>query len=153
VDDARTYALAMMAADDASNAVATAKLDHGLWRPITAIRNGAADGNPATGADPAWEPLLRTPPHPEYPCGHCIVATTFATLVAAEFGEDAQIRIEDASVPAAARTVTPKEMIAEASMSRILAGAHFRFSCEAGETMGRAIAVRAMAAMPRPPQP
>lgn len=148
VADARTYALVLMAADDASNAVATAKLDHGLWRPVTAIRNGHADGNARTAADPGWEPLLRTPPHPEYPCGHCIVATTFATLVAAEFGEDAQLRISDATIPAASRTLTPREMIAEVSFSRILAGAHFRFSAEAGETMGRFIALQASHAMP-----
>lgn len=142
VENARVYAIAAMAIDDASNAVTAAKLEYGLWRPVTAIRNAGNDGNSGTHADVRWEPLLRTPPHPEYPCGHCIVAATFASVVEAEFGPDARIHVRDPVMPAMARTVTPRQLVEEVSFSRIVAGAHFRFSAEAGETMGRAIAAR-----------
>lgn len=148
IENARTYALIAMAMDDASNAVATAKLEHGLWRPITAIRNGADDGNAQTRADPDWEPLLPTPPHPEYPCGHCIMSGAFATIVAAEFGPDVEVHLQDGANPASSRRLKPDQIVQEASQSRILAGAHFRFSTEVGADMGRAIATRALQALP-----
>ena len=39
--------------DDAMIAIADAKLHYNFWRPITAIRNGELDGNPATEPDQA----------------------------------------------------------------------------------------------------
>ncbi|MEV4174803.1 hypothetical protein [Nonomuraea sp. NPDC049709] len=43
-------------------------------RPITAIREAGTDGNPATVPDPAWKPLIETPPTPEHPSGHTCVS-------------------------------------------------------------------------------
>jgi hypothetical protein len=54
-----------------------------LWRPITAIRLGADDGNEETAADGAWESYLNTPPIPEYPSSHSVDESD--TLVAAPF--------------------------------------------------------------------
>ena len=61
VDNARFLTLYQMANDDASQAMVVAKQHYEYWRPITAIRNGDQDGNPATQPDPAWEPLIATP--------------------------------------------------------------------------------------------
>ena len=54
---ARLLALGNLAMADAIITAWDAKYDHDLWRPITAIRNGDADGNPDTVGDPNWEPL------------------------------------------------------------------------------------------------
>ncbi len=51
-----------------------AKCAFNSWRPITAIRNAGLANNPNIVADAAWEPLLVTPPHQEYPCAHCLGA-------------------------------------------------------------------------------
>lgn len=143
VRNARTYALLAMALDDAAAAVTVAKYENGFWRPITAIRNAEDDGDPLTAADPGWEPLLRTPLHPEYPCGHCIFAATTARIVEAEFGAAPRggLTFLDPSIPGAGRTVaTPAEYVREVSMSRVYGGVHYRFSNEAAEAMGRRVA-------------
>src|SRR5262249_43987366 len=81
VDCARLYALLSMATSDAFIAVFDAKYAHNFWRPITAIRNADLTSNPATPREPSWAPLGMTPPHPEYPCAHCIVAATVAEVL------------------------------------------------------------------------
>ncbi len=37
--------------------------------------------------DPAWEPIIFTPMHPEYPCAHCISAQSAASVLEAFFGD------------------------------------------------------------------
>ena len=76
-----------MVVDDAGIANAEAKLHYNFWRPITAIRNASDDGNDATAEDPAWEPLIATPNHPEYPCAHCTFAGAVATVLKSEVGD------------------------------------------------------------------
>src|SRR3712207_8481180 len=49
-------ALVEMITDDAGMATAEAKLHYNFWRPITAIRNAADDGNDATVPEPGWVP-------------------------------------------------------------------------------------------------
>jgi hypothetical protein len=68
VDSAHFMALASMAEADAGIALFDAKYKYEFWRPITAIRNGDIDGNPATERDATWQPIDATPMHPEYPC-------------------------------------------------------------------------------------
>ena len=50
VDSARFMALISTAIADTYIAVFDAKYHYEFWRPITAIRNGDMDDNPATGA-------------------------------------------------------------------------------------------------------
>src|SRR3712207_3085488 len=69
VDNARLFALLNMAGADAYIACWQAKYRHPYWRPVTAIRHADSAGNGGITADPAWEPLLPTPAHPEYPSG------------------------------------------------------------------------------------
>src|SRR5262249_30874564 len=75
------YALVGFALSDAYVAVMDAKYAYSFWRPVTAIRNGDQDGNEATERDPAWEPLVDTPMHPEYPCSHCIGSAALAGVL------------------------------------------------------------------------
>ena len=53
VENARMFAMLGMIDDDVTMAIGDAKLHYNFWRPITAIRNGELDGNPATAADDA----------------------------------------------------------------------------------------------------
>ncbi|PYY09715.1 MAG: hypothetical protein DMG69_09450 [Acidobacteria bacterium] len=64
---ARMYALAEAALADARIACWESKYFYNFWRPITAIRVGDQDGNPATEVDPAWQPLSNTPHFPSTP--------------------------------------------------------------------------------------
>ena len=57
-----------------------------FWRPVTAIRAADADGNIATVADPAWEPLRATPPIPDYPSAHAAVGAAAARVLTLFFG-------------------------------------------------------------------
>jgi len=78
VDSARLMALAAVGLTDAIIAVLDAKYHYNFWRPITAIRNGDIDGNPATDREATWQPIANTPMHPEYPCAHCIQSGSVA---------------------------------------------------------------------------
>ena len=81
LDSARFMALFSVAEADAFIAVFDAKYKYEFWRPITAIRNGDIDGNPATERDPSWQPLDATPMHPEYPRAHCILSSSVAAAI------------------------------------------------------------------------
>lgn len=141
VRNARMFAVYQMAFDDAVMAMAESKSHYDYWRPVTAIRNGADDNNPATQPDAAWTPLLSTPNFAEYPCGHCVVAGAIAEVMSAEVGErPAQgVRVNSLIVPNAATQVLPSwdDWSNQVSDSRIYAGVHFRFSNQAGEDQGR----------------
>ena len=154
VQNARMFAMLEMIDDDVLMAIIDAKLHYDFWRPITAIRNGDQDGNDATAPDPAWEPLITTPNHPEYPCGHCIFAAATAEYMKAEVGNSPAwgVRVSSRSIPNAAVQLLPSwdEWARQVSYSRTLGGVHYRFSNEAAEDMGRKIAQMAMAKVMRP---
>jgi hypothetical protein len=88
VDNARMFALAAMMSDDFEESMSESKVHYSFWRPVTAIRNADQDGNPATAVDPSWLPLMTTPNHGEYPCGHCGFAGATAELMTALGGEN-----------------------------------------------------------------
>jgi hypothetical protein len=154
VQNARMFAMIEMISDDATMAIADAKLHYNFWRPITAIRNGDKDGNDSTAPDRAWESLITTPNHPEYPCGHCIFAAAIAEYMKVEVGNKPAwgVRVASRSIPNAAVQVLPSwdEWAKEVSFSRTLGGVHYRFSNEAAEYMGRKITKLALAKVMRP---
>jgi hypothetical protein len=154
VRNARLLAILEMAAEDAGHATAAAKLQYNFWRPITAIRNGEADGNPLTRGDPAWVPLINTPNHPEYPCAHCSYAGAVAEVMTADGGRSPAggVRIASRSLPDAAIQSLPSwdEWVKQVNWSRTLGGVHYRFSNEAGEKLGRETAKLALAKLMRP---
>ncbi len=141
VQNARMFAVYQMAFDDAAQAMVVAKLHYNYWRPITAIRNGANDGNESTQPDPDWLPLLPTPNFSEYPCGHCTVAAAIAEVMTAETGNRPAngVRIMSQAIPTSVVQALPSwdEWAQEVSDSRIYGGVHYRFSNEAGEQIGR----------------
>jgi PAP2 superfamily len=141
VQNARMFAVYQMAFDDAAQAMVAAKLHYNFWRPITAIRNGAGDGNDKTQAEPGWLPLLPTPNFQEYPCGHCTVAAAIAEVMTAEVGNRPAngVRVMSLAIPTSVVQALPSwdEWAQEVSNSRIYGGVHYRFSNEAGEQIGR----------------
>ena len=132
----------------------TPRTHYDFWRPVTAIRNGEGDGNPATPPDAGWTPLLSTPNFAEYPCGHCIVAAAAGAVMKAETGARPAggVRINSMLMPNAATQVFPSwdEWSQQVSDSRIYGGVHYRFSNEAGEEMGRGAARTVMDKIMRP---
>jgi hypothetical protein len=146
--NARLFAAVAQAADDAMIAVFAAKYHYAFWRPITAIRNGDLDGNDATDRAASWTPLIETPMHPEYPCGHCIVASAIGTVLRAELGTGAAPTLSTSSPSAngAVRTwKTVDALVAEVANARVYAGVHYRTSTKVGVAIGAQIGALAVA--------
>ena len=142
VEAARALALTDLTAADAFIACFDGKYTYSAWRPYTAIRAADTDGNPNTTADPTWTPLVRTPNHPEYPANHACVTTSFATTVDNLLGP-ANFAITVPATPASApdrQYTSSTQLITEIANARIWGGVHFRFSTDAGTTIGRSVA-------------
>ena len=147
--NARFYAAVTAAMNDGEIAVLEAKYFYSFWRPITAIRNGDRDGNPATERDPDWTPLIATPLHPEYPCAHCLIASTIATVIRAEVGRDRLPTLTSTSNTAPGVTrqwARTEDVVREVSEARILDGVHYRNSTEVGNRMGAQVGALVAAA-------
>ena len=139
VESARFMALAAIAINDALIAVLDAKYHYNFWRPITAIRNGDIDGNPATEREATWQPIAVTPMHPEYPCAHCILSSSVAGVVKATLGsvDIPEIAITSPTAPGVTHRWTSMTAFTdEVAHARIWAGFHYRFSTRVGAEMG-----------------
>jgi hypothetical protein len=83
----RLLALLNIAMADTAITIWSAKRFYGnisievTWRPATSIPLADIDGNPDTVLDSAWQPLVNTPCHPEYPAGHPSLNGTAATVL------------------------------------------------------------------------
>ena len=142
VETARLFALVDMALADSYIAGWDAKLFYNFWRPYTAIRNAANDGNDATIADAAWEPSEPTPPIHDYPSTHSALGNAAATVLARLLGDNTSFTFNSptASPAGSARSFTSFSQAAdENASSRVMAGIHFRFSCDAGQALGNNI--------------
>lgn len=147
--NARLYAVVTAAINDAEIAVLEAKYHYNFWRPITAIRNGDRDDNPATERDPDWTPLIATPLHPEYPCAHCVIAATIAVVIRADVGREPlpTLVTHSNTAPGVTRHWTHTEdVVKEVSEARILDGVHYRTSTEVGNRLGAQIGALVAAA-------
>jgi hypothetical protein len=135
---ARAFALLNMAGSDAFVASWDAKYRYSQWRPVTAIRSADADGNPATTADPAWTPLLPTPPFPDYIAGHTTFAGAAEVVLTAIFGPaPGTLTLTSAVVPGVVHSYTSfRQVAAEVVDARVWAGIHWRTSATAGCHVG-----------------
>jgi hypothetical protein len=139
VDSARFMSLIGVGITDSIIAVLDAKYHYNFWRPITAIRNGDTDGNPATEREATWQPIANTPMHPEYPCAHCIQSGTVAGVVKAVFGsmDIPEIAMTSPTAPGITRRWSNMTAFtSEIASARIWAGFHYRFSTRVGTQMG-----------------
>ena len=142
VESARLFALVDMSLADSYIAGWDSKIHHNFWRPYTAIRNASNDGNDATIADKAWEPLEPTPPVHDYPSTHSALGNAAAAVLAKLLGDNTSFTMTSfTAIPASStRSFTSFSQAAnENADSRVMAGIHFRFSCEAGQELGNKI--------------
>jgi hypothetical protein len=142
IDCARFMALVAVAAADAGIAVFDAKYQYDFWRPVTAIRNGDIDDNPATERDATWQPIDSTPMHPEYPCAHCLVSGAVAAAIEAALGtaEIPEVSMTSTTAPGVThRWTNIRAYNEEVSHARIWAGFHYRFSVRVGQDVGRKV--------------
>jgi PAP2 superfamily len=142
VDSARFMAAFAAAMTDAYIAVFEAKYHYEFWRPITAIRNGDIDGNPATEIDPLWQPLDATPMHPEYPCAHCLLSGAAAAVIESYGGLQGvqDISLTSPTTPGIThRWSSLDAFTSEVANARVWAGFHYRSSGRVGTAMGREV--------------
>ncbi len=137
-ENARLFAMLNIALAEAAILCWDCKYDCRFWRPITAIQNADTDKNPATEKDPAWTPLLETPPFPEYTSGHSTFSSAAATVLAAFFGSDeiAFSTTSDAMQGFSRNFHSFSEAAAEADLSRIFGGIHFMSANQQGLASG-----------------
>lgn len=113
---ARILAYANAAAFDAQIACFDAKFHYWFIRP--------------SQADPLITLPIGLPNHPSYPSGHSCITGALMTVAASAFPSE---------------TGRLEAIIAEAGMSRVYGGIHYRFDIEAGQGIGRAAAALALA--------
>jgi hypothetical protein len=129
---AEAYAYVGITLADAFISTWDEKYRSNLVRPETLINDHL---------DPAWRPLLQTPPFPEYPSGHSVVSTATAEVLTALFG-DGFAYSDDTEVPFGLpiRSFPSfRAAAAEAAMSRLYGGIHYRMGIEHGVEQGRQV--------------
>jgi PAP2 superfamily len=139
--NARLFALLNFALADAAICAWDAKYAYDFWRPITAIRSGATDGNTATASDPEWTPLIVTPPFPDYVSGHSTFSGAASRVLSMFYGrDDVAFTAGSDFLPGVVRAFDSFSAAAtEAALSRLYAGIHFRSATEDGLNAGIAI--------------
>ena len=138
--NARLFAGVYFAGADALITAWNEKGETPFWRPITAIREADTDGNPATTADPAWLPLIPTPPYPDHPSGLAALSGAFVAALQAGYATD-EVAWSDTNPAGLTRSFTRfSQAIEEVVGARIWSGIHFRNADEQGATLGRQVA-------------
>ncbi len=141
--NARLFALLNLSFADGVIAFYDAKYTYNFWRPVTAIRAAAADGNPDTEADPNWLPEVgNTTPDPSYPGAHAVISAAGAEVLISFFHTDhLEFSVTSEVMPGVERSFTSFPAAAEeATLSRIFAGVHFLFDLTTGQRLGSDIA-------------
>jgi hypothetical protein len=140
-ENARLFAAINIAMADAAISCWDAKYEFSFWRPVTGIREAANDGNPDTAADPAWTPLLVTPPFPGYTSAHSSLSGAAAAVLADFFGTDSVAFTLPSQNPAIApRNYTSfSQAAAESAVSRLYGGIHWSFDNNVGLVAGTAL--------------
>lgn len=91
--------------------------------------------------DESWEPLLQTPPFPEYTSGHSVISTAAAAVLTDQFGEAfafADSTEVEYGLPIRS-FASFDDAAAEAALSRLYGGIHYRMAIEEGVTQGRGV--------------
>jgi hypothetical protein len=140
-ENARLFALLGLAVCDASIVAWDDKYAYDHWRPVTAIRAAAEDGNPDTVADATWTPLLVTPAFPSYVSGHSTFSSSAARVLARFFHSDAvSFTTTSDALPGVTRSFASFSAAAdEAGQSRIWGGIHWQYDNQDGLAAGRAL--------------
>lgn len=129
---ARGFALTSVALYDAFIACWDEKYRSSVVRPVTVI-NELIDKN--------WTPFLQTPPFPEYTSGHSTITAAAAEVLAAIYGKNyAFLDTSDLAYIGMQRQFNSfEEAAAEASISRVYGGIHYRNSVDQGAIAGKKV--------------
>lgn len=150
-DAARLLAMINLSAADGAIACWNDKNYWNFWRPITAIREGDSDGNPATVGDPTWQslfdpstptvPALATPPFPDHPSGHGCVSGAVLGATASFFGTDkVAITMRSGRFPGQPRSFDRlSDALDEIIDARVWGGIHFRTADVVGAVIGKKV--------------
>ncbi len=151
---ARLFALMHVAMAESISSQLDAGYHYYSWRPETAIRLAATDGNDNTAGDVNWLPFLSeapvfvTPPVPGHPNGYAAYGGTTAEILRLFFGTD-ETSIDITTTTTNPAVTEPKpsfhfssysQAARDNSLSMIYIGWDFRKSVLDGEEMGRQIA-------------
>jgi hypothetical protein len=153
-DQARLFVKTTMASADALIGCWNDKKFHNVWRPQTAIRLAADDGNPATSPDGDWLSLFATPGYPDHPSGYNCYTGGFWQSARLFFGTDKMaFSLTSPGVPANAAAGNPvgvpgstrsytrfTGVIDDTINGRILNGYHFRTPDVQGAWIGKKVA-------------
>jgi hypothetical protein len=140
-ENARLFALLSMASADSQIIAFAEKYDRPHWRPITAIRAATDLNIAALKGDAGWQPLLVTPPHPEYPSAHAIFSGAAEAVLRGFFGHDEIDVSVTAPGPFGVTRTYHKfsELTEEVDNARVWGGIHFRSADVDGSEIGRKI--------------
>jgi hypothetical protein len=139
---ARLLAMVDLSLADAAIGCANDKYHWNSWRPITAIREAANDGNPATKPDPGWTPLIQQPfSNPEHPSGHTCGSGAAVGALQAFFGTDKIAFSATSPGTGTTRHFTRfSQALDENNDARVFGGMHFRTANMQGAQLGREVA-------------
>jgi hypothetical protein len=147
-ETARLFAALNVACSDAHIAAFEAKYRFQHWRPVTAIRARTTPGS----KDAAWEPLLGTPPHPDYPSTHATCSGAAEAVLKGFFGSD-EVAVSFTYPPVfgVTRSYTSfSQMANEVDDARVWGGIHFRSADVDGRDLGRRVGEYVLARFPPP---
>ena len=151
---ARLLALVHVCTAEDINSQFNASYYYYSWRPETAIRLAATDGNDNTDSDPGWLPFLSaaptsaTPGVPGYPNSFAAYGGSTAEILRLFFGSDeTSIDVTTVSINPAVTEPKPSfhfssysQAATDNALAQIYLGWDFRKSVMDGEKMGRQIA-------------
>jgi hypothetical protein len=129
------YTMVSIGLTDAFIACWDEKFRSNRIRPETAIRNAI---------DPHWQPLLQTPPFPEYLSGHSVISSASATILTHYFGD----RFSYTDSVEVSYGLPPRhfnsfrQAAEEAAISRFYGGIHFMDAIENGLVQGEKVGKR-----------
>ncbi len=91
--------------------------------------------------DPAWRPLLQTPPFPEYTSGHSVASASVSVVLTYLLGDNFSfLDTSEIYFGLPSREFKSFYQAAdEAAVSRLYGGIHFRDACEQGVLQGKQI--------------
>lgn len=146
-ENARLFALLNTAMADAGIVAWNTKYTYEQLRPVEAIRGADNDNNPNTTGDLEWEPLLETPPFPDYISGHSTFGGAAADVLEKFFGENVSLEIPSQELPGISRLYTGSEDMSSFEQaaidninSRVYGGIHVPISTIDGLNTGMNIA-------------
>jgi hypothetical protein len=139
-DHARLLARVYTNAADALIVAWRDKARHRFWRPVTAIREAASDGNDATVADPGWTSLIAAPPYPDHPSGLATFGSAVVDTMQHFYGRD-EAMFSGTTPSGVTRQFTSFSQVRDDIVeARIWSGIHFRFADEEAAKIGRKVA-------------